>query len=320
MIIMAFMYCFGRKTATHTNGVDFATIPKMEGGLFLGGLVIILLFGGIAIIVNGVFNKIGILIITIGIAVVLNIINTVIPFIATTPDKYISRVYKNEMDSSRYIDVDGKFHNAVYALNNYTDSSNNYYGTEYYADQGNKNTSGAFPSYINVGSQLSEIFNAFTTNKKFDETANAFGEDYTYRYSLRTTEASNEITPILKYNLAPEQKFNLDPKTNPFLPNIYMKVRTKDYQQQVSYRVFGPSTTDLLLYSFLGMKDDAVAYYRPNTVNLLKYIGRVKFYSREDVYNLPPKDIPEIMANIGTCSPSLHLGAEPTLIQQFEVM
>jgi hypothetical protein len=310
MVIMAFMYCFGQKSATNSNGIDFSIVPKMEGGLFVGGVVTILLFGGVAIIVNGVFNKIGILIITIGIAIIMNIVTTIVPFIATTPQKYISKKYGTEMNSSRYIDLEGNYHNTVYSKNNYYDNDGTFHGTKEYAEAGVKETNNAFASYINMGSQISGIFNMFTLDTNFDATANAFGEDYTYKYALRSDE------PIVMQN----GKFNFDPKLNTFLPNITMSQLTRDYKTVIKYNVYGPSTDDLLIYSLAGMKDDTIAYYRATDANPLQALRTVKFYSGKDMYAVAPENEADIIANIGTYASrndSLLPGQTPNLIQQF---
>ncbi|GHU47749.1 hypothetical protein FACS1894218_2840 [Bacilli bacterium] len=290
MITMAFMYCFGDKSATNTSGIDFAMVPKMGGGLFIGGFIVILFFGGIAIIVNGVFNKVGILIITIGIGILMLIISTVAPLITTTPADYVSKKYGTDMESSRYVDLDGNYHNDVYSENSYYDDDGQIHGTVEYADKGLENTNTAIASYVDIGRQMSGVFDTFTSNRQFDDTANAFGSDYTYRYTL------NDSDSILKHN----GQYNFDPDTNKFLPNIDMRIDTSDYKSVVRYNVLGPGTNELLIYSFAGIKDDTVALYFNPKVSPLASLSSLHFYSGEEMYDIPDEYNTEVNEFIGT--------------------
>jgi hypothetical protein len=79
----------------------------------IGGLITFTLFAAIAIIISCVSGKIGIMVSTIGISILLNITHMALPMLATTPSDYISKKYNVDFDSYRPMLKNGENKNLV---------------------------------------------------------------------------------------------------------------------------------------------------------------------------------------------------------------
>jgi hypothetical protein len=106
---------FGKYSPTNDRGLNFDKMPAMIGGLIIGSLLSIILFGAIAILISAIAGKVVIMIGTIGIAIVINVLYSILPVVTTMPDDYVRDNFSISLNTHRYVGLDGKMHDAVNA-------------------------------------------------------------------------------------------------------------------------------------------------------------------------------------------------------------
>jgi ABC-type transport system involved in multi-copper enzyme maturation permease subunit len=132
MILALGMFFFGQyDLVKNPNGITPSNVFEIEMGILLATLIIFLFFGSIGILISTVAGKISIMVTTIGIAIVFNLLYTIMPIIAKTPESYVRDKYAVTLASKRYPDQNGVFHDVVnashvkYFTDDHNDPTNN---------------------------------------------------------------------------------------------------------------------------------------------------------------------------------------------------
>ncbi|MDR0739379.1 MAG: ABC transporter permease [Mycoplasmataceae bacterium] len=268
MILALGMFFFGEyDPMKNPNGVVYKDVLNIELGILLGNIVACLFFGSIAILVSVISGKIPIMVTTIGIAIVFNLINMVLPVTIKTPNKYISDQYSISMDSTRYIDVNGNFHDATNAayVKYFTDDHNDpnvNLNTLYYANQGTKNTFNSFASYLDIGQQMSGLYNAFTETKDTEEHS-AFGSKINHRYNI------NNETVFMN-------------KNKDSWPICYYKLKEEEGLLSTYWTLVGFPLKYLDIYSLTGARVDTIVYSKPLSRDISS-LTSAHFYALKDL-------------------------------------
>jgi hypothetical protein len=180
---------FGRYSANNLDGIDYSLLPGMVGGLILAGFITILLFGAIAILISAFAGKVAIMITTIGIAIIINVLQQVLPFAATTPSSYVKSNYSMELMTHRPVSTDGKMHNSFNAEHVAVIDGVNY-DSLFYAKQGLDHATGAIACYANIGQQITNLYHAFATKEESVMENTPFGSRYDKKYTITNNEKS----------------------------------------------------------------------------------------------------------------------------------
>jgi hypothetical protein len=165
--------------------MDYTLLPSMIGGLMLGGMVTILLFGAISILISAFAGKVAIMITTIGLAIIINVLQQVLPYASTTATSYVKNEYSMDLLSHRYVGTDGALHDTFHAKN-VTDE----YTSLYFAKEGLEHETGAIACYANIGQQLTSLYHAFGTQEVTMEAHSNFGSKYDKKYTITNNEKS----------------------------------------------------------------------------------------------------------------------------------
>jgi ABC-type transport system involved in multi-copper enzyme maturation permease subunit len=189
VILMLCTLFFGKYSPTHLDGIDYSVLPGMIGGLVLAGVITILLFGAVAILISAFAGKVVIMITTIGIAIIIYILQQVLPFAATTPSSYIKNNYSMELKTHRAVGTDGKMHNSFNAEHVATIDDVRY-DSLFYANEGLSHATGAIACYANVGQQITNLYHAFSTKEESVTLNTPFGSKYDKKYTITNNKNS----------------------------------------------------------------------------------------------------------------------------------
>jgi hypothetical protein len=247
---MAFVYCFGHASTINPEGIDFAKVPRMELSFFLGSLIIILIFGSIAILISIASGKIGILVGTIGIAITINVLYLVAPAISKSQAQYLSSTYSVNMNSYRGLTMNGEMHNAVNA--SYVTNET---GTLYYANQAAQHSTNGIMAYANVARQMTSVYKMFDNTSEIEGNS-GYGENVNYHYSI------NDKQPMLQHN---DQR-------------LLMILRTSSTEaaQRVDYVIPSINLDDITFFSLAGAGINDLFYIYQN-VSLLEQATSTRF-------------------------------------------
>jgi ABC-2 type transport system permease protein len=134
---------------------SFADFPKTVGKFFLGSIISSMLFGAIAILIGCFRTKVVILCSTIGLGVVLNVMNTILPLISNSPISYLKDKYGYKTQSVILVDKDGEERSYVAIKDLQKDNAMSTYD---FLQEADKKSAVNITNILNIGGQLTDAY------------------------------------------------------------------------------------------------------------------------------------------------------------------
>lgn len=229
---------------SHTN---YNEIVDAIFSLIIASLIIAVFFGSIAILISMLTGKIGIICITIGIAIAINITHMVLPIIAKTPFKYVEENLNVSISSTRAInDKTNEEKNIIYSSNVHSADQ-----IEECIDDAEKNNFSKWIPYIDIGNQFQKFFQTINNSKQANNSFHSWGDESGINYKVDTQKTL--------FDKIKDDEFNLV---------SFPRLETYTAKDTISHNVIGITEKgDFSLKQIIGANADSVIGIFDNPMN-----------------------------------------------------
>ena len=279
--ISLFTLCFGQyDPIDNIKGMHYEKLLPLIGSLFLGTMVVCLVFDSLGILISIFGNKVQIIITLVAVAIVFSIYDVVNRMIIYPIASNIKDEIGSSPKSFQIKTANGQYDNFVYTQ---TVSESDAY--ELY--KRHNSPVNALSSYLNFNGQLSKIYSSFGVNDiQYSLCNKSFGDDSSLNVTIK-----NQNDNLLAYYISKTNNNSDDVMLSmPYYSSIVNdKKGTTPSYSDYGFTNITMNCGSLAYMKFLGATADTIW-----VSNSVKYLYEPsKFYSIKKLTNLPKGDINE---------------------------
>ncbi len=170
----------------NTNGIKINEFWQLEVSIFLGLFIVCILFGSIGIIFSIFLKKIGMMTITTGLALLLQLISTGITILRKTPEDISNSKYGYDIVNANYFrSKEDEISTMLYMDDGIYDRTEIYVdNTKNINDLSMKGSKLQMYNYIDIGTQLASLFRLFDLGSINDAYYSSYGLNSNVNYVL----------------------------------------------------------------------------------------------------------------------------------------